>query len=86
MALIKCPECSAKMCIRDSYTTEGLSVILRRHTHQGLEHYSESLVFDAVAEVRKKYDFSGFCRNFHSTNKPWVFSLFRKRIRLDFFA
>lgn len=38
------------------YTTEGLSVILRRHTHQGLEHYSESLVFDAVAEVRRKYE------------------------------
>lgn len=38
------------------YTTEGLSVILRRHTQQGLEHYSESLVSDAVAEVQRKHE------------------------------
>lgn len=38
------------------YTTEGLSVILRKHTQQGLERYSESLVSDMVEEVRKKYE------------------------------
>lgn len=38
------------------YTTEGLSVILRRHTQQGLEHYSESLISDAVVEVQRKYE------------------------------
>lgn len=38
------------------YTTEGLSVILRKHTQQGLERYSESLVYDTVAEVRRKYE------------------------------
>lgn len=38
------------------YTVEGLSVILRRHTQQGLEHYSESLVCDVVAEAREKYE------------------------------
>lgn len=38
------------------YTAEGLSVILRRHTQQGLERYSESLVSDAVTEIRRKYE------------------------------
>lgn len=38
------------------YAAEGLSVILRRHTQQGLERYSESLVSDMVEEIRKKYE------------------------------
>lgn len=38
------------------YTTEGLSVILRKHTQQGLERYSETLASDAVAEIRRKYE------------------------------
>lgn len=38
------------------YMVEGLSVILRRHTQQGLERYSESLVSDAVTEIRRKYE------------------------------
>lgn len=38
------------------YTTEGLSVILRKHTQQGLERYSETLISDAVAEIRRKYE------------------------------
>jgi len=38
------------------YTTEGLSVILRKHTSQGLEQYSESLVSGMVAEVRSRYE------------------------------
>ncbi|WP_053956311.1 tyrosine-type recombinase/integrase [Inediibacterium massiliense] len=38
------------------YTAEGMTVILRRHTEQGLVHYSESLVSDMVAEIRSKYE------------------------------
>lgn len=38
------------------YTTEGLSVILRRHTQQGLKHYSEPLTTDIVTEIRSKYE------------------------------
>lgn len=38
------------------YTAEGMTVILRRHTEQGLVHYSESLASDMVAEIRSKYE------------------------------
>lgn len=38
------------------YTTEGMATILRRHTEQGLTHYSESLASDMVVEIRSKYE------------------------------
>lgn len=38
------------------YTNEGLSLILRRHTQQGLETYSESLVSEFVSEIRHNYE------------------------------
>lgn len=38
------------------YTTEGMTVILRRHTEQGLAHYSESLTAGMVTEIRSKYE------------------------------
>jgi site-specific recombinase XerD len=38
------------------YTDEGMSVILRKHTEQGLTHYSEALASDAVAEIRSRYE------------------------------
>ena len=38
------------------YTTEGLTVILRKHISLGLEHYSESLVSDIVSEIRTRYE------------------------------
>lgn len=38
------------------YTTEGMTVILRKHTEQGLTYYSEPLAFEAVAEIRSRYE------------------------------
>jgi len=38
------------------YTVEGMTIILRRHTEQGLAHYAESLASDMVTEMRSKYE------------------------------
>jgi site-specific recombinase XerD len=38
------------------YTAEGMAVILRRHTEQGLVHYSELLTTEMVTEIRGKYE------------------------------
>lgn len=57
------------------YTTEGLSVILRKHTQQGLERYSESLVSDAVAEVRRKYEQGLTSRNSYQNLRKASFLL-----------
>jgi len=38
------------------YTTEGLTVILRKHISLGLEHYSESLVSEMVSKIRVSYE------------------------------
>jgi site-specific recombinase XerD len=38
------------------YTDEGMSVILRKHTEQGLTHYSEALASEAVAKIRSRYE------------------------------
>lgn len=38
------------------YTSEGMSVIFRKHTEQGLTCYCESLTRDMVAEKREKYE------------------------------
>ncbi|MEG1924887.1 MAG: site-specific integrase [Ruthenibacterium sp.] len=38
------------------YTTEGMSIILRRHISQGLTQYSESMVSDIVAKKRCSYE------------------------------
>ena len=38
------------------YTVEGMAVILRKHTQQGLTHYSEALATDAVVEIRGRYE------------------------------
>ena len=57
------------------YTAEGLSVILRRHALQGLERYSESLVSDAVAEVRRKYEQGLTSRNSYQNLRKASFLL-----------
>jgi hypothetical protein len=38
------------------YTTEGLTVILRKHISLRLKHYSELLVSEMVSEIRDKYE------------------------------
>ena len=38
------------------YTSEGLSVILRKHTANSLEQYSQSLVSEMVLEKRSQYE------------------------------
>jgi integrase/recombinase XerD len=38
------------------YTTEGLTVILRKHIRLGLKHYSEPLVSEMVSEIRIRYE------------------------------
>ncbi|EBP4342177.1 tyrosine-type recombinase/integrase [Salmonella enterica] len=45
----------AKATVRH-YISEGMAVILRRHTEQGLVHYSQSLTTDMVAEKRSEYE------------------------------
>lgn len=52
----------AKLSIRH-YTTEGLTVILRKHTSRGLTHYSELLVSEMVSEKRIKYEKRQTSRN-----------------------
>jgi site-specific recombinase XerD len=38
------------------YTVEGMSIILRKHTEQGLTRYSEMLASEAVVEIRNRYE------------------------------
>jgi site-specific recombinase XerD len=45
----------AKQTVRH-YTVEGMSVILRKHTEQGLTHYLEALASDAVAKIQSRYE------------------------------
>jgi site-specific recombinase XerD len=45
----------AKHTVRH-YTDEGMSLILRKHTEQGLTHYLEALASDMVAEIRSRYE------------------------------
>lgn len=37
------------------YTSEGMAVIWRKHTSLGLEHYSESLTAEMVADIGERY-------------------------------
>ena len=38
------------------YTVEGMTLILHRHSRQGLTRYTESIVTEMVAEIRRKYE------------------------------
>lgn len=38
------------------YTTEGMTIILHKHSLQGLTRYTESIASEMVTEVRRKYE------------------------------
>lgn len=61
------------------YTTEGLTIILRRHTANGLIHYSESLTSKIVSETRSKYESGQISRTSYQNLRKASFLLSEMR-------
>jgi len=71
----------ARSEVKGTYFAHGLNIILQKHNVLDLEHYSETLVAEMVAEIRTEYENDKVSRNtYQNLRKASVF--YRKCITL----